>query len=399
MESRKRLPASRITSRTRQRRRDTSRTKRDIRRTESERGHFAGAYRLVEALPAGAGSELYLAERRRTNAPPLRVLLEIVKNDGPDAAWEQAALLARAELLAAPHPNWVSLIDAGEASDGAYLAVELVEGESLDKLLARLRQKHSTVSVEIACYLILEILRGVEAAASAIREISTAEILISRTGQVKLSHTIFTAESAPPRAVRSVQKILRELLLGSSRMPEDANASSRELERDGVPSGLIAALDEELEQPSKMSDALERWLSESGKSLTPSMAEKYFRAPIPRILRGRSAVVAGVSPVEHTQEDTERKIATLEKGRRVREKRAPDSRDVLDGVVIVEGRPERVPSLVRVRPRIRRQNLAPPPPRTPRRKKNIWLVPLVLILGFALVVSALIVLGGFPIPR
>lgn len=468
------------------RRRDTSRTKKDIRvrapahpraprkRAQHDVQELIGPFRLLEPIASPSGRELFLAERVRPGAPSAKVLVELVRSDSESYEADKEALLARAAMLSGgAHPSWVALIDAGEEEDGAYFAVEHVEGWTLEKMAGDLRKKHLALPLEVSSFIAVEILRGLHAAVMAhhsepqdveiiLRDLTPANVLISRTGQIKLSHAAFVPAHAGPSCVtvragdrisyayvapELVEKaeftsrsaiysagIIFHELLGGTVHPEANNhyqavasvlergVSARELAREGVPEELIAVVarathpkpEERYPSAMEMADAIEAWLFASGRPLTPSMLEKFFRgdksAVAARRIRGSSAVItAAAAAGEETAKQpaaapmVERKIA-VNKSRRVRERRSADVEARVEGVELVLGEEEFSPefqralSLAPVKFRTRRRPERPQqrvPAAPKKRKKSHKKLRLAIELAVLAALAAAYALGVF----
>src|SRR5262249_5833064 len=91
------------------------------------------------------------------------------------------------------HPNIVQLIDSGEIDSVLYLAMELVEGVSLERLLAS-----APVAPAVAADVMQELLDGLQYAHALTnqegrplrlvhRDVSATNVLVSRSGDVKLT--------------------------------------------------------------------------------------------------------------------------------------------------------------------------------------------------------------------
>ena len=91
-----------------------------------------GRYRLGKRLGAGGFGTVYQARDERLQRD---VAVKVIPADGgktPERARREAQAAARLD-----HPAVVAVLDAGEDEDTRYLISELVEGESLETLIAR----------------------------------------------------------------------------------------------------------------------------------------------------------------------------------------------------------------------------------------------------------------------
>jgi tRNA A-37 threonylcarbamoyl transferase component Bud32 len=104
-----------------------------------------------------------------------------------DSAEQREVLLREAVTVAKfNHPNIVAIYDVEDAGDAAFLAMEFVDGMSLETLLSRV----GTIRVDIAVPLILNITRALDAAhhAGVIHcDIKPANILLGRDGSIKVT--------------------------------------------------------------------------------------------------------------------------------------------------------------------------------------------------------------------
>jgi len=93
-----------------------------------------GPYALEHRLGAGATAEVY---RARSSADGRRLAIKLLPRDASARARERLDREARlgAELR---HPNAAAIYERGEGADGTgYIAMELVEGETLQALIER----------------------------------------------------------------------------------------------------------------------------------------------------------------------------------------------------------------------------------------------------------------------
>jgi serine/threonine-protein kinase len=118
---------------------------------------IAGRYRLVGILGTGAMGTVYRAEHVELGTPlaikVLRKHLGRIKE--ADARFRREAFVG-ARIV---HPNCVEALDFGTAEDGSfYLAMELLQGESLGDLLDR----EKTLPWRRALHIVRHVLRGLD---------------------------------------------------------------------------------------------------------------------------------------------------------------------------------------------------------------------------------------------
>lgn len=90
---------------------------------------------IERVIGRGATSTVYQARKG-----PQRFALKVMEHDVTDAASAESGLWFRREAAAVGrvnHPSIVRIVEAGEAEASSYLAMELVEGESLADAIAR----------------------------------------------------------------------------------------------------------------------------------------------------------------------------------------------------------------------------------------------------------------------
>ena len=150
------------------------------------RGLSIGPWRLVERLGSGGMGEVWRADGPSGDAAALKILRPAV---GPLAAqadennrrFEREATVA----LALRHPNVVRALDFGQHAGTTWLAMELLEGESLHQRLVRLTSLDPIEAMRIG----LQAARGLGAAHAAgilHRDVKPANIFLCRDGVVKM---------------------------------------------------------------------------------------------------------------------------------------------------------------------------------------------------------------------
>ena len=161
-------------------------------------GKRLGPYEIVEWLATGGMAEVYVARRTGaygfTKSVALKRILPQFSRDAEFVAMfiDEARVCARLS-----HPNIVEVFDFGEDQGELYMAMELVEGTTGAKLVRAAAARGETVPVEDALFIAASVLRGLELAhgmtddegrpANLVhRDVSPGNVLLSRTGAVKL---------------------------------------------------------------------------------------------------------------------------------------------------------------------------------------------------------------------
>jgi len=127
-----------------------------------------------------------------------------VRESGPEVVDRQARLLREARAIARlSHPNVVAVYDAGTVADRVYVAMEFVEGLTIDRWLAAARRSwREILRVFVAAG------RGLSAAHAAglvHRDFKPQNVMIARDGSVRVMDfglarltAVESASSAPP---------------------------------------------------------------------------------------------------------------------------------------------------------------------------------------------------------
>jgi serine/threonine-protein kinase len=139
--------------------------------------------RMIRLLARGGFAEVWEAEQVSLGR---RVAVKILRHE--HLGQEQMVQLFEQEsrvLARLNHPNVVQVIDRGTTARGPYFVMEYVEGETLQQLVSRGR-----LSRDRALSILLQAARGLAYAHRnrvIHRDVKPANILISCTGQVKLT--------------------------------------------------------------------------------------------------------------------------------------------------------------------------------------------------------------------
>src|SRR3954449_2372953 len=153
--------------------------------------HF-DSYVLLKPLARGGMGQLYLA---LAGTPGLEKLC-VVKQVPPEVVAPENARRFRDEAMVAlrlSHGNLVSVFDAGIHAGEIFLAMEFVDGRDLHAVWNRCAERRIPFPVDVAAYVIKELVRGLAYAHSfenlelVHRDVSPANVLLSFSGEVKLT--------------------------------------------------------------------------------------------------------------------------------------------------------------------------------------------------------------------
>jgi hypothetical protein len=171
---------------------DLRRTFETLRRSLLERRAlvdvFLGRYQVIEALGSGAMGTVFRGWDPRLKRP---VALKTVKLSGalePEKRKDLIETLTREAVTVARlnHPNVVAVYDLEDAPETAFIAMELVDGMTLEGLLARRRKLTPDEVIPLGA----AIARGLAAAHAqdiVHRDVKPANVLLGKDGSVKVS--------------------------------------------------------------------------------------------------------------------------------------------------------------------------------------------------------------------
>ena len=149
-------------------------------------GDLIGPYQVIRCLGIGGMGEVYLVEHTRLKK---RCALKLMKNNIASENPDVHKRLIREAVLASKvrHPNLVAVFDAElvESSPSCYIAMEYVDGVSIENILA-----FGPMQEERALEIIDKVAGALEFASEyriIHRDIKPANIMLSRTGEVKLT--------------------------------------------------------------------------------------------------------------------------------------------------------------------------------------------------------------------
>ena len=114
-------------------------------------------YEFVRRLGAGGSGVVYLANDTLLQRP---VVLKILRPGLMSAEQLRSTILREARLASAiEHPNVCAIYDVGESSEGGYIVMQYVPGQSLDQLIAK-----GPASLQLALSVGIQVADGLQAA-------------------------------------------------------------------------------------------------------------------------------------------------------------------------------------------------------------------------------------------
>lgn len=152
-----------------------------------------GKYVLVRPMARGGMGELFIAASGETGGFEKLCVVKKVLHSLEDGAVHRRFLDEAKVVVRLNHANLVQVFDAGKVDEEYYLAMELVEGKDLRAVWNRCAQLHRRIPVDIAIFVVREVLRGLHYVHDAMgldlvhRDISPPNVLVGYRGDVKLT--------------------------------------------------------------------------------------------------------------------------------------------------------------------------------------------------------------------
>ena len=248
-------------------------------------------YRIIDKIDAGGMAEIYRGvaisiEGFEKQVAIKRILPSLCQNQQFVTMFLDEARLT----MQLNHANIVQILDIGKVDDTYFIAMELVDGANLRRVMQRALEHNQQVPIAIACYLAMGISDALAYAHEKVdgngqplhivhRDVSPPNVLLSRQGEVKLtdfgmakatsnaqisdagvvkgkfaylSPEVVDGKPADPRAdIYSCGIILWELLTGRRLFVGKNDMDTVELVRQGdvqKPSVLRSEIDAELDR-------------------------------------------------------------------------------------------------------------------------------------------------------
>src|SRR5271157_224750 len=142
-------------------------------------------YEILRRLGAGGSGVVYLANDTLLQRP---VVLKILRTGLLSAEQMRSTVLREARLASAiEHPNVCAIYEVGESGDEAYIVMQYVPGENLDKLIAR-----GPASLQLVLSVGIQIADGLQAAHSLgifHRDLKPMNVMLTDGGLVTILHS------------------------------------------------------------------------------------------------------------------------------------------------------------------------------------------------------------------
>jgi serine/threonine protein kinase len=206
-----------------------------------------GPYSLLKLLARGGMGEIYLARTQgMTGFEKYYAVKKLLKkfthdNDVGTRFVDEAKLGARLQ-----HPNIVQVYDLGKINDELYMATEFVDGFDLRRVLRFCHEKKKRIPLDIALFIVREILSGLAYAHRQLdadgrlinlihRDISPQNVLVSFEGEVKI------IDFGLAKSTQRSQETQANVLLGNFgyMSPEQARGQILDVRTDIYSCGIV----------------------------------------------------------------------------------------------------------------------------------------------------------------
>ena len=206
-----------------------------------------GAYSLLKLLARGGMGEIYLARTTGiTGFEKYYAVKKLLKkfthdNDVGARFIDEAKLGARLQ-----HPNIVQVYDLGKVTEELYMATEFVDGFDLRRVLRFCHEKKKRIPLDIALFIVREILSGLAYAHRQMdaegqlinlihRDISPQNVLVSFEGEVKI------IDFGLAKSTQRSQETQANVLLGNFgyMSPEQARGQVLDVRTDIYSAGIV----------------------------------------------------------------------------------------------------------------------------------------------------------------
>jgi eukaryotic-like serine/threonine-protein kinase len=154
-----------------------------------------GKYQLLQRIAVGGMAELFLAQDPMTGER--LVIKRILPYLSNEAEFVQMFLDEARIASQLHHPNIIQVLELGQLEDAIFIAMELVDGVDLRKILQEEEKRGRTLPIEIAAYIVAQICAGLHYAHNCLgldgrplgvvhRDVSPQNVMVGFDGRVKL---------------------------------------------------------------------------------------------------------------------------------------------------------------------------------------------------------------------
>ena len=151
-----------------------------------------GKYFLTEKIARGGMAEIYLAKLIGPGGFEKQLIIKQIHPElSGRAQFVQLFVDEAKTLVGLSHGNIVPVYELGVVNETYFIAMEYIDGPTLDQLMRNLKRKARVMDPSVAAYITSELLKGLDYAhrkgeGVIHRDLSPRNVMLSREGEVKL---------------------------------------------------------------------------------------------------------------------------------------------------------------------------------------------------------------------
>jgi serine/threonine-protein kinase len=249
-------------------------------------------YRVVKKIADGGMAEIFMALQIGAESFQKPVVLKrILPQYAADPTFVRMFVDEAHIASTLNHSNVVQILDLGKAGEQYFLALEFVDGWSLEQLRLRAKAARVKLPLPLSLYIVSSLLRALGYAHTRMRDgaplgivhrdVSPQNVLISREGDVKLAD--FGIAKAVGRREKSVSGVIKGKI--SYMSPEQSQGTELDARSDLFSVGTLLYLMTVGKKPFEGSTDVETLLDiRKARYERPSEAAKGFNADVERVI-------------------------------------------------------------------------------------------------------------------
>ena len=151
-----------------------------------------GKYFLTEKIATGGMAQIYLAKLIGPGGFEKQLIIKQIQSELSGRRQFVDMFVREAKtLVSLTHGNIVPIYELGVVDDTYFIAMEYIDGPTLEQLLEAHRRRKQRLSPAVACFICAEFIKGLDYAhrkgeGVVHRDLSPRNVMISRDGEVKL---------------------------------------------------------------------------------------------------------------------------------------------------------------------------------------------------------------------
>ena len=171
---------------------------------------IADRYALIDRYAVGGAADIFRARDTRTGDV---VVVKRIREDIPFDPEVSGGFIREIQLsLLCQHPNVIRGLDSGSINGADYVVLEYVDGQDVEKLLLRARERKITIPLPFSLHIVREAARGLSAVHTLSdhngmplglvhRDVTPRNIFVRYDGEVRLADlgaSVATLQEPPP---------------------------------------------------------------------------------------------------------------------------------------------------------------------------------------------------------